>query len=460
MNLAKYTDHLKRITLTVGAVLFVTLALGLFLELWLPGGERPPDAAQAGADVAPTSARTPLSLTLTLLRLALPVIGALVAIPLLCSYLLSKLYNIGDPYRAHDVLNRIVFGQLGRRPILVIQEGAISYGENSPANRVGGPATLIVYSDTAIVTEQYGRIKRILGPGIHNTERFEKVWEVIDLRPQHWVLPVFALTKEGIPICCQADISFQIDDEPGDLGMGVCAEEPYPFAKGAVFQAATAKWMREAERDDTIMPWSTRVVVGFTEGLLRNILAEYRLDWLIAPPQPDQKPPREEIRRRLEEGLRGGARKVGAKLLSVEIGEIEVKARDEETARQLSEIVSQQRLEAWHAEWEARAMVSRAEGEAELLRMDMARIQAQAEMMVTLTEALQSTITSQGMIEPYILALRFVEALRWMSYNTFTREFMPPEVIQRLEQMQELLEIQVEKSGAQREGRGEIQEGA
>ena len=97
-------------------------------------------------------------------------------------------------------------------------------------------------------------------------------------------------------------------------------------------------------------------------------------------------------------------------------------------------------MEVWHADWEARALASQAEGEAALLRIDMARIQAQAEMVVTLTEALQSTIASQGSVEPYILALRFVEALRQMSYNSFTREYMPPEAMRTLMQLQRTLE--------------------
>jgi hypothetical protein len=188
------------------------------------------------------------------------------------------------------------------------------------------------------------------------------------------------------------------------------------------------------------MTWAGRTVIGFTEGTLRNILAEYRLDWLIAPPQPNQAPPREEICQRLAEELRGKVSAVGAKLLGVEIGKIQVKARDEEVSRRLSSIISEQWLEAWQADWKARALTRNAEGEAELLRMDAARIQAQAEMVITLTEGLQSTVLSQKATEPYLLALRFVEALRWMSYDPSTRDFMPPEAMRTLKRLQRLLD--------------------
>jgi hypothetical protein len=78
--------------------------------------------------------------------------------------------------------------------------------------------------------------------------------------------------------------------------------------------------------------------------------------------------------------------------------------------------------------------------------MDAARIQAQAEMVIMLMEALQSAVIRQS--EPYMLAMRFVETLRWMSYNPYTREFMPPEAMRTLGQLQDFIEAG--KPGEQR----------
>jgi hypothetical protein len=274
------------------------------------------------------------------------------------------------------------------------------------------------------------------------------------------VYEVFALTKEGIPVSCEADISFRIDDGTQDgYGQGQTTKSidaaAYPYTEEAVLKAASSKWIREPDRDDPFMTWAGRVVIGFAEGALRNILAEYRLDWLIAPPQPDQGHPREEICRRLREELQRKVSAVGAKLLGVEIGEIQVKARDEDVSKRLSDMISEQWLEAWQADWKARALTRGAEGEAELLRMDAARIQAQAEMVITLTEGLQSAVLSQRATEPYLLALRFVEALRWMSYDPDTRDFMPPEAMRTLRRLQSLLEegtLGQEKRGQKGEG--------
>lgn len=439
--LKRYLRNPSRAFFTIGPILFGVVALGLAAEMWLRGI---PLIVKPGQERL--SFWTIISLIVASARIAFPVMGALVLVPLVITHLMHQLYSTKNLMEAHDALNRMVFGKVGRRPLVIVKEGEISFGKDTFAARVGGPATLIIYNDTAVVTEQYGRTKRILGPGIHEVERFEKVWETVDLRPQRWVYEVFALTKEGIPISCQADISFQIDDQPKQP-WAKRVDGDFPYAEDAVFLAATSKWIREPEREDTFMNWAGRIVIGLTEGALRNILAEYRLDWLIAPQRLGQEHPREKIRRQLREALQERVGNVGARLLNVEIGPIEVKTRDEETSRQLAEIVSKQWIDAWYADWQRRALISKAEGEAELLRADTARMQAQAEMVVTLIEAMQSAIASGGTIEPYILAMRFVEALRWMSYNTISRNFMPPEALSTLRRLQKWLAGDTEKSG-------------
>ena len=113
----------------------------------------------------------------------------------------------------------------------------------------------------------------------------------------------------------------------------------------------------------------------------------------------------------------------------------EIKVEDER--------IPSQWIEAWQADWEGRSLATRAEGEAELLRMDVAQAQAQAEMVITLIQALQSVVTTgKGEIEPYILATRFVQALRWLSYDPYTRACMPPEAMRTLKRLQESLNLE------------------
>jgi hypothetical protein len=446
MSARRYGRHLKQTLPTLSAILLGTAVISITAEIWLYLFS----AELADLRFYSPSLRTAFSLAFDSLQAGFPVIAALVAVPFLSARLLFQLYDLESIKKAHDLLNRLRFSRLGANPSLLAKEGRLVSGEDTVALRAGGPATLIVYNDTAVVTEQAGQVRRVLGPGIHALEPYEKVWESIDLRPQRRVGQVCGLTKEGIPVRCDLDICFRI----ADSGMGARGTNrsprnhgavPYAYAEGAVLRAATSKWICAPEDQIRALGWDSRVVM-MAEATLRDILATYRLDWLIKAPQPDQAHPRDEIRRWLESDLEDKIGIVGAQLKEIELGQIQVEAPDredaptEEVSERLLEIVSQQWIEAWNADWSVRALASRAEGEAELLRIDAARIQAQAEMVIALTEALQPMLTSPEASEPYVLALRVVEALRWMSYDPGMREFMPPEAIRTLKRLQELLD--------------------
>lgn len=446
MSAKGYGRHLKRTLSTLAAILLVTTSVGLAAEIWihLVGGA--PDDLRFGS----SSLKAAISLALTSFQAVLPVMAALVAVPLLGARLLDQLYDIGSPKQAHDFLNRLQFGTLGRRPRLLAKQGHLASKDGIVPEGVGGPASLIIYNDTATVTEQGGRISRVLGPGVHSLAAHEKIWEIVDLRPQRWVREVCALTKEGIPISCDLDICFKIAESPdGTRGAKRTARRhtnlPYPYSPEAVLRAATGRRIRASDELTPVLDWESRVA-RLGESALRDILATYRLDWLIRAPQPKQPHPRDEIQRRLKIALQNTISDLGAQLLEIELGKIQVKAPDtgnrktEEVSERLLEIVSQQWLKAWNAGWSARALASRAEGEAELLRIDAARIQAQAEMVIALAEALHPMLISKETSEPYVLALRVVEALRWMSYDPGTRDFMPPEAIRTLRRLQDLLD--------------------
>jgi hypothetical protein len=410
--------YLKRVGLILGIVVVPTVLLGLLLAKWVGGG----------------LAENPLGHALLAVASVLPVLLALVAVPLLASRFVAELYAISRFEGAFNFLSRLLFGSWQFGPYVLIKNGKISRGEDTVLHRVGGPGALVIYHDSAVVTERCGRLERVLGAGFPRLERFEKIWEIIDLRPQRWVFPVKGMTREGIPVICEADVHFKVDDrvpdERGELQPKPPTDkEPYPYTPEAVFRAATTRWFREPDSSAPEMDWAGRVMAGFTEGALRNILAEYRLDWLIAPSESEAEHPREVIRGRLEAELRKLAPQVGARILRVDLGEIRVE--DDKIPRQW--------IEAWQAEWESRTQASRTEGEAELLRMDVARAQAQAGMVIALTQALQSVVTDETEVRPYLLATRFVEALRWMCYDPYTRAFMPPEAIHTLKRLQDVL---------------------
>ena len=389
----------------------------------------------------------------------LPVLAALAAIPWVASRFIHTLYDTKDVQEAHELLHRNVFGMIAPDPILIIKEGDIDIGSGSLLDRVGGRGFMVVHNNNALVLEKGGRLTRVVGPCLGFLGCFERIWEIIDLRPQRWPFPVSAMTKDGIPISCVADITFKIDDRFTDqwgeiqekqpvetnsqrvtdeeivkelekAGIG----EPLPYTDEAVFNAATSIWVRirQPDHEEQLRRWTGRVMLSEVEGTLRNILGRYRLDWLLQPPRPGQPLPREEIREQLEQKLQEAfpvGNKVGARILDVRLGQIDVK----------DERISTQWVDAWQSIWEQRAVESIAEGEAEMARLQAAQVQAQAEMALTLTEAIRPFVTSEEERSSYQLATRFVETLWWMSYSPGTRAFLPPDALRTLDELRKML---------------------
>jgi hypothetical protein len=472
------SQHISRLLVLLLLVVLVLL-VGLAMELRRRpldlAGQRARAAAQISQAELGGEATPLLRATVTLKVIAIPVVELLIAvvlnslpafvglavIPWLASRFIHALYETEDFKEACSFLHRNVFGMSALRPLLIVQEGHIAVGAGTLYDRIGGCGFIVVHNDSAALLEKGGRLTRIVGPSLGFLDRFERVWGVVDLRHQHWPFTVDAMTKEGIPVSCQADITFKIDDrfvdqwgevqtkppvetKPQsftDIDAAIAAEleeagiaTPLPYTDDAVFNATTGIWVRirQPEHKEQLRKWTGRVVISGVEGDLRSILADYRLDWLMQPPQPGHRYPREEIRERLWQKLNdsfGVGNRVGARVLNVDLGQIDVK----------DEKISAQWVEAWQAEWKQRAVESQAEGEAELARLDAARVQAQAEMVLTLTEAIRPLVTSADEIPSYLLAMRFIETLRWMAYDPANRIFLPPETLRMLGALEKLL---------------------
>lgn len=378
------------------------------------------------------------------LLLSLPGLLAMVAIPLAAGWYLNTLYGLGRITKAIEYLMLSIFGPIGAKPWMVVKGGQLTGDLGSTFARIGGPGLLVIYNDNAVVTEHSGHLKRVLGPGYHRLEQFERIWEIIDLRPQHWVYPVSALTRDGIPITCDADVTFKIDDREHGVPLEPTENMPHPFTEEAVFKAATATWIRDEHREDQVMKWTGRVVISNTEGALRGILAQYRLDQLVTPGAPSgDNSVREEIRNQLEQKLIASAPKVGARMLNVDIGKIDIKVdlpeQETEAAEELTDQVLTQWIEAWQAELSRLDLVEQASGEAELARLEAVSVQAQAEMVLTLTEAMQSLAQAEE-ASAYRWAMRLIETLRWMSFDPSVRSFVPLETLQSLQKMKEVVE--------------------
>jgi len=141
-----------------------------------------------------------------------PGLVAVVVVCWLAASFVQSLYGLRSRREGWGFLTRSLFGLSGLQPFLIIREGTIQGDEAHVLRRVGGPGGLVIFNDSAVVLERAGRLTRVAGSGFAYLEPFEKVWDAIDLRPQRWNFAVEAMTQEGIPVTCHADVSFKIDD--------------------------------------------------------------------------------------------------------------------------------------------------------------------------------------------------------------------------------------------------------
>lgn len=345
----------------------------------------------------------------------LPGLLAIIMAFYLPSRFLQSLYELKSLKEGFKYLIRSEFGRPSFRPLVIIDKGPTIRGDDT-VNKIGGPGGVLVFDGSAVVLERAGKLTRVLTPGVHELKPFERVWEAVDLQEHRWEYSVGAMTLEGIPVTCMADIRFKIRDD----GKTPTSEEPYPTTEEAVLDAVFCKWIRDHDRSepDRRMEWDKRVIISHTEGTLRSILSLYPLDQLIQPER------RRAIRSELEEALKESVAGLGAKIISVELGDITLE--DEAT---------QQWIEAWQATKHRAAETIIAKGEAEKTQLEVeAQIDVKLDMLQSTANVLKILNKRYGSkIPPRVIALRFTDMIREIPGNAL---YLPDDVVATLEEIE------------------------
>ncbi len=363
-----------------------------------------------------------LVVALVLLALLIPLWGdfKLEPLPLLLSLVLGAIavmtawrvtarfiravYGLKDDGQGSEFLNYQVFGRMTFGPYLIIGEGNVLMGKDG-VKKIGGPGGLVIRKYNAVMLEQAGRLTRVIrGPAFPSLEPFEKVWDVIDLRPQHWEFPVNAVTHDGIPIEYEASARFQVGDTDEDI-----------------FKAATCKWVRDAWRTepDRLMTWTKRVIIGDLEGLMRAILARYTLDQLLDPAC------REQVRQELEKGLERGAPNFGVKILHVALGDIKLKGQ-----------VLEQWIEGWRAEREHEMYKTIVEGKTERAKiLAKARADVRTRLLDKTADVFAELSHHGRRVSSGLVTLSFIEVLKRTSFESSL--YLPENMVKTMDMLQQ-----------------------
>jgi regulator of protease activity HflC (stomatin/prohibitin superfamily) len=195
--------------------------------------------------------------------------------------LMQVLYDCSDRRTAAEFLRRQRRNQAGGQetPYTVSPKNLADMRGESILLRVGGPVWVNIPDGHAAVTERNARFLRVLPPGVHTLGRFEYLLGVVDLRPQERsATGVTMLTREGIPLQADVELTFRID--PGDDP--VTHRRPFPFREEAVRKAAYAGAVGANGEPST---W-VDAPLGKVRGALSAMVSEESLDNLIAAESP------------------------------------------------------------------------------------------------------------------------------------------------------------------------------
>ncbi|MDF1514410.1 MAG: SPFH domain-containing protein [Anaerolineae bacterium] len=209
-------------------------------------------------------------------------------------------YNL-KPDATFTLIKRLVMGPSQyppQEPVLKIQDGKIVSEDDPVLTRIGGPGYLSVDQHNAVITQRLGVLSRVLGPGLHTLQAFEKIWDVVDLRPQRRTINVRFLTTEGIPAYVDAEVVFRIPfvDEYARMKT-LTGSSPVPltdddhshqihrtnFSANAVLGVVTDKTVSGVHSGSTIVDWATYVPEIIVEGTVRDILERYSLGDFLYP---------------------------------------------------------------------------------------------------------------------------------------------------------------------------------
>ncbi len=294
---------------------------------------------------------------------------------------------------------------------------------NEPIYKIGGPGTLNITADTAVVLERASRYSRMLGPGQYQLREFERVRAVYDLRTQAVSRTESTLTKDGIPVEAAVNTQFRF--------MRRMKGEPEPAVPRPGFTTMLSRYfgwvVRPTESDPlpaspealrlatyelhtmpgTHIRWN-KAAHGAVASAVRDALASRYLDQLFAPDDPESHPRSDIAQRLADEGEATLARR-GVELVGSGFGDITVPKE-----------VTDQRRNMWRVEWDKESLITRSGGEAEgYLQTQIARAEAQAELIQSITQAIRTmdqTGESGDHLHP--LTLRFMDTIARMVDRT------------------------------------------
>jgi hypothetical protein len=291
-----------------------------------------------------------------------------------------------------------------------------------------GPGIVITSCDHLVTIYSGIKFREVKTPGLTFTEQYDRVYAVVDLRPQLRACNVKAETKDGIPVTVFTFVPFRIDAGERQPKLGAS----YPFDERAVFRAVYEQpvehhWRHDDQKRAIIeeldkVDWDDLTPI-IAPPIVKSVIVEYTCDELCAPGDP-----RVEIKKEIVTQLKEALEPLGIQMLGGGISNIVPADKDEDGESK----VIKQRIENWKADWKRKIDIELGKGEAEVARqLESVRTQAQIKVMRDVAR-----ILADEAVPEQVIALRLIEAMEEMTSEKPVRRELPGET----QEMEDILE--------------------
>lgn len=263
---------------------------------------------------------------------------------------------------------------------------------------IGGPGFVRIQPGNAVAFRDWQGAGGIETNRLYFMRPFEMIARVVNLEDQHGHIDEQpATTSDGIRLRLKnIDYRFCVlrpEQKLAELPKPKRSERgqpmqrnltvPFPFSEAAITSIAYSF----AVSDRGLDRWYD-VVSRAVSGALGSFISSHSLDYLTAPRQDGQNPRRELRVELFASAVRESLRKVGAELHWMDIGHFDV---DDLQENKEQDPVDQARTKFWAAHWIGDAKTIRSYGEARhIIYQELARAEAQAEMIMSITDALRN----------------------------------------------------------------------
>ncbi len=277
--------------------------------------------------------------------------------------------------------------------------------------------------------------RRVDGPGLVFTNRFERLDHVLDLRVQIRTRTIEVVSREGIRILADYLVAFRLDNQEWspELQQQIVSANPFldqaatlTCSDGGVgFSDRRARAMlgvigTDVDRSNAPRMWD-EWVMWVIEDQIRQVISQRNIDELWRPTQDERfANSLDEIAEEIQTRSRMTLRQAGILLVAARVIDFRFPPDPDAPAESLDRI-SRQRIASWVGEctFRRQEILSRAEASA-IYERQRARAYAESMLMKAFVETLQRAHRQDQTLSRNVILLYFLSALQDYTSTTIT----------------------------------------